>query len=139
MEIHRHWRLRKQRYSLVGEVCPHCDEKIFPPRDICPECGGEAKTEFSFSGHGEVYSYTKVYDAPAGYEDVAPYTVAMVKLAEGPMVTAQLTDIEPKSVSIGMPVEMVTRRLRSDGDERGLLVYGYKFRPVLQSQAIAGD
>ncbi len=139
MEIPRHWRLRKQRYGLVGEVCPHCDEKIFPPRDVCPECGGEAKTEFSFSGRGEVYSYTKVYDAPAGYEDVAPYTVAMVKLAEGPMVTAQLTDIEPKSVSIGMPVEMVTRRLRSDGDERGLLVYGYKFRPVLQSQAIAGE
>jgi len=139
MEIPRHWRLRKQRYSLVGEVCPHCDEKIFPPRDVCPECGGEAKTEFNFSGRGEVYSYTTVYDAPAGYEDVAPYMVAMVKLAEGPMVTAQLTDIDNKSVSIGMPVEMVTRRLRSDGDERGLLVYGYKFRPVLQSQAIAGD
>ena len=139
MEIPRHWRLRKQRYGLVGEVCPHCDEKIFPPRDVCPECGGEAKTEFNFSGRGEVYSYTKVYDAPAGYEDVAPYMVAMVKLAEGPMVTAQLTDIDTKSVSIGMPVEMVTRRLRSDGDERGLLVYGYKFRPVLQSQSIAGD
>ena len=139
MEIPRHWRLRKQRYGLVGEVCPHCDEKIFPPRDVCPECGGEAKTEFNFSGRGEVYSYTKVYDAPAGYEDVAPYMVAMVKLAEGPMVTAQLTDIDTKSVSIGMPVEMVTRRLRSDGDERGLLVYGYKFRPVLQSQSITGD
>ena len=138
MEIPRHWRLRKQRYGLVGEVCPHCDEKIFPPRDVCPECGGEAKTEFNFSGRGEVYSYTKVFDARAGYEDVDPYMVAMVKLAEGPMVTAQLTDIDTKSVSIGMPVEMVTRRLRSDGDERGLLVYGYKFRPVLQS-AIAGD
>jgi len=28
-------------------------------------------------------------------------------------------------------VEMVTRRLRSDGDERGIIVYGYKFRPML--------
>jgi len=27
-------------------------------------------------------------------------------------------------------VEMVTRKLRSDG-ERGMLVYGYKFRPRL--------
>jgi hypothetical protein len=34
---------------------------------------------------------------------------------------------------------MVTRRLRSDGDERGLLVYGYKFRPMLQPQPVAGD
>jgi hypothetical protein len=26
---------------------------------------------------------------------------------------------------------MVTRKLRNDGDERGMIVYGYKFRPVL--------
>ena len=32
----------------------------------------------------------------------------------------------------GMPVEMITRKIRSDRDERGMLVYGYKFRPVLQ-------
>lgn len=41
MEISRHWRLRKQRYGLVGEVCPRCDAKIFPPKPVCPECGGE--------------------------------------------------------------------------------------------------
>ena len=130
MEISRHWRLRKQRYGLVGEVCPHCEAKIFPPRDVCPECGQEAKTLYNFSGRGEVYSFTTVYDAPAGFEDYAPYTVALVKLEEGPMVTAQLTDLDENKVEIGTPVEMVTRRLRSDGDERGLLVYGYKFRPA---------
>jgi uncharacterized protein len=137
MEISRHWRLKKQRYSLIGEVCPHCEVKIFPPRDVCPECGGEAKTLFNFSGRGEVFSHTTVYDPPSGYEEMAPYTVALVKLEEGPMVTAQLTDLGDQAVQIGMPVEMVTRRLRSDGDERGLLVYGYKFRPVLERQAQA--
>jgi uncharacterized OB-fold protein len=35
-----------------------------------------------------------------------------------------------KPLEIGMPVEMVARRLRSDGD-RGMLGYGYKFRPVV--------
>ncbi|MFC2064189.1 Zn-ribbon domain-containing OB-fold protein [Chloroflexota bacterium] len=133
MEIPRHWRLKKQRYGLIGEVCPHCDSKIFPPRDICPDCGGEAKTAFAFSGRGEVYSHTTIYQAPAGYDETTPYTIALVKLAEGPMVTAQLTDLDNEPVEIGMPVEMVTRRLRSDGDERGVLVYGYKFRPVLQA------
>jgi len=93
MEIPRHWRLRKQRYGLLGEVCPHCDAKLFPPRDVCPECGQEAKTLYNFSGRGEVYSYTTVYEAPAGFEEAAPYTVALVKLQEGPLVTAQLTDI----------------------------------------------
>lgn len=130
MEIPRHWRLKNQRYQLVGEVCPHCEAKIFPPRDICPECGGEAKELYTFSGRGEVYSYTTVYDAPAGFQENAPYTVAMIKLEEGPMVTAQMTDLGDKPVEVGTPVEMVTRRLRSDGDERGMLVYGYKFRPA---------
>ena len=133
MEIPRHWRLKKQRYALMGEVCPHCEAKIFPPRDVCPECKQEAKTLYNFSGRGEVYSFTKVYDAPAGFEENAPYTVALVKLEEGPMITAQLTDLGDEEVQIGAPVEMVTRRLRQDGDERGLIVYGYKFRPVLQA------
>ncbi|MCW5878616.1 MAG: Zn-ribbon domain-containing OB-fold protein [Anaerolineales bacterium] len=131
MDIPRHWRLKKQRYALVGEVCEHCDAKLFPPRDICPECGEEAKTLFQFSGKGEVYSYTTVYDAPQGYAEQAPYTLAMVKLAEGPLVTAQLTDLGEQPPAIGMPVEMVTRLLRSATDERGMLIYGYKFRPAV--------
>ena len=80
MEIPRHWRLKQQRYSLVGEVCPHCDYKIFPPRDVCPNCGKEAKDLYTFSGKGEVYSYTTIYEAPSGYDVNAPYTVALVKL-----------------------------------------------------------
>jgi len=130
MEIPRHWRLKDQRYKLVGEVCPHCQAKLFPPRDVCPECGGEAKAQYAFSGRGEVYSFTTVYDPPAGYEENAPYTVALIKLDEGPLVTAQLTDLGDQPVQIGTPVEMVTRKLRNDGDERGMIVYGYKFRPV---------
>lgn len=132
MEITSHWRIKKQRYALVGEVCPHCAAKIFPPRDICPECGDEAKDDYQFSGRGEVYSYTTLYNAPAGYEEQAPYTVAMVQLEEGPLVTAQLTDIDVKEPEVGMPVEMVTRKLGSEGD-RGILIYGYKFRPVLET------
>lgn len=131
MEIPRHWRLKKQRYGLVGEVCPHCESKIFPPRDICPNCGNEARELFAFSGRGEVYSYSTVYEAPSGFDMNAPYTVALVKLEEGPMLTAQLTDMGDEAPEIGMPVEMVTRKLRNDGDERGMIVYGYKFRPVL--------
>jgi len=130
MEVSRHWRLRQQRYALVGEVCPHCQVKIFPPRDICPDCGQEARTAYQFNGRGEVFSFTTVLDPPAGHEENAPYTVALIRLEEGPMVTAQLTDLGEQPVEIGMPVEMVTRKLRADG-ERGMLVYGYKFRPLL--------
>ncbi len=132
MEVPRHWRLKKQRYTLTGEECPHCKSKIFPPRDVCPYCGGEAKTQFSFSGRGKVYSYTHMSGVPSGFEQSAPYTIALVKLEEGPVVTAQLTDVGDQEVEIGMPVEMVTRKIRTDMEDRGMIVYGYKFRPVMQ-------
>src|SRR3989304_2113904 len=130
----RHWGLRGQRSAPGGGGCPPCPEKIFPPRDICPGCGEEARDLFEFSGRGQVYSFTKVSDAPIGYEESAPYTIALVQLDEGPMVTAQLTDINDEQLQVGMPVEMVTRKLRSDG-ERGMLVYGYKFRSAVPAQA----
>jgi len=38
------------------------------------------------------------------------------------VVTAQLTDLGDTPAEIGMPVERITRRIRSDGDERGMLV-----------------
>jgi uncharacterized OB-fold protein len=78
-----------------------------------------------------VYSFSTVYDAPEGYTEYQPYTLALVKLDEGPLVTAQLTDVDAEDVHVGMPVEMVTRRIREEG-ENGMIVYGYKFRPVLE-------
>jgi uncharacterized OB-fold protein len=134
METSRHWRLQSQRYALVGEECDKCGAKLFPPRDVCLECEAPAKELFTFTGLGEIYSYTTIYDAPAGFEQYTPYTVALVKLDEGPLLTAQLTDVDPDSVEIGLPVEMVTRKLRTDGEE-GMIVYGYKVRPVCEEVA----
>jgi hypothetical protein len=116
---------------LVGERCDRCGEHLFPPRDVCPECEAPAKTPFNFSGRGEVYSYSTVYHPPAEFERDAPYTVALVRLEEGPLVTAQLTDVDAEEVHVGMPVEMVTRRMGSNGDE-GVINYGYKFRKPVQ-------
>ena len=96
---------------------------------------------YPFSGLGEVYTYTVVRNAPAGFEGQAPYVVAIVRLDEGPMVTAQLTDLGDAEPAIGMRVEMVTRKLRADG-ESGTIVYGYKFRPCMSEAfalARAGD
>lgn len=132
MEVSRHWRLQEQRYKLVGETCDNCGVKLFPPRDVCLVCEAPAQELYTFTGLGEVFSYTTIYDPPAGFEHDAPYMVALVKLDEGPIVTAQLTDVNESEVEIGMPVEMVTRKLRSDGEE-GMIVYGYKFRPALET------
>ena len=138
METSRHWRLNQQRYALVGEKCPDCEIPIFPPWDSCLDCQAAVDARgdaFRFTGRGEVYSYTTIYDPPAGFEAQAPYMIALIKLKEGPMVTAQLTDVDFINVAIGMPVEMVTRRLRTDGEE-GMIVYGYKFRPSITASAV---
>jgi len=50
------------------------------------------------------------------------------------MVTAQLTDVDQEAVQIGMPVEMVTRKMRDGRRRAGMIVYGYKFRPRLYAQ-----
>lgn len=47
MEVPRHWRLKKQRYALTGEICPICKAPLFPPRAVCPHCGGDVKREYA--------------------------------------------------------------------------------------------
>jgi scaffold protein (connect acetoacetyl-CoA thiolase and HMG-CoA synthase) len=84
---------------------------------------------FEFVGTGIVYSYTVVQDPPQGYQEQAPYILALVRLDEGPIITAQLTDVD-SDIAIGDRVEMVTRKLTTEG-KQGTIVYGYKFRPML--------
>lgn len=84
---------------------------------------------FTFAGTGELYSFTTLQEPPEGFEDQAPYVLALVKLDEGPLVTAQLTDVDGP-LEIGDRVEMVTRKLSTEGG-KGMIVYGYKFRKVL--------
>ncbi|NDJ62668.1 MAG: Zn-ribbon domain-containing OB-fold protein [Chloroflexi bacterium] len=84
----------------------------------------------AFAGTGEIYSFTTVQEAPDGYTDQAPYVLALIKLDEGPLITAQMTDLDGHELTIGDRVEMVTRKLTTDGT-RGVIVYGYKFRKML--------
>ena len=86
-----------------------------------------------FSGRGTVWSFTiipRADYAPEGFEYLAPYPVALVRLEEGPLVTAMLTDVDLADIHIGMEVEMVIRKKR-DLEDRGMLVYGYSFRPPI--------
>ena len=82
-----------------------------------------APEKFSFSGRGTVYSYTTVLEAPEGYEEQAPYLVALVQLDEGVFITAQLTDVDAP-VNIGDRVEMLPDRVQiytSDGEHAYVL------------------
>ncbi|MBC8160792.1 MAG: Zn-ribbon domain-containing OB-fold protein [Roseiflexaceae bacterium] len=124
MDLAKHWRLRGPRYRLEGQRHVETGEVRFPPE---PDAGASWE-QYDLQGAGTLYSYTVVHQTPDGYAQ--PYLLGMVALAEGPLVTAQITDCELAELQIGTPVEMVTRKLRDLGED-GLIVYGYKFRPRL--------
>ena len=118
MAVCRHW----VGWTAQGEVICHFSLTI--------HCLREARDLYAFSGKGDVYSYTSIYDAPSRHDANAPFTTAPIRLEEAPTVTAELTDMDMDSAKTGTSVEMVTRRMRDDGDERGLIFYSYKFRPA---------
>lgn len=123
-----HWRLIPYRYNLIGTECKSCGEKFFPPRQLCPNCRRKGKiAEFKFSGRGEVYSHTTIYSPPQGFEFQKPYVLGIIKLVEGPLVTAQIVDCKPEDVKIGKKVKSVFRKIIAESEE-GIVVYGYKFK-----------
>lgn len=130
MEIARHWRQRAVRYRLEGQRHRSTGEVRFPPQPPALGEDADAWEPITLSGRGELYSFSVLRQPPAGYERFGVYAVGMVRLEEGPLVSAQLTDCTEEDLTIGMPVEMVTRRLTDTGED-GVLVYGYKFRPRL--------
>jgi len=131
MELPRHHRMRGALYRLEGSVCRACGARSFPPRAVCAACRSAEVAPAAFSGRGRLWSFTRVAQPPRGFASVAPYAVGMVRLEEGPLVTAQLADTEGVDLHIDMEVEMVTRRIK-EASENGLIVYGYKFRPTLR-------
>ncbi len=119
------WRKIRKGY-LVGSRCKECYALFFPSRRKCAKCESNELEDYKFKGLGEIYSYSAIYYAPTGFERQVPYTVAIVKLDEGPKLTAQVVDFD--NIEIGMKVESCIRKVFVDG-EKGIIHYGVKFKP----------
>ena len=128
MDLPRYHRLRGAYYRLEGRRCTGCGAVAFPPRPACRGCGGRELEVHALAPRGRVHSFTEMATAPRGFDP--PHLMALVELEDGPIIAAQLTDIDPEDIAIGMEVEMVTRRIQEKGPH-GYLVYGYKFRPPM--------
>lgn len=134
MSIARFWRETPRRYNLGGSKCTMCGTAYFPPRSVCPTCAHhresiEKMVPFQLSGDGEVFSYTVVHEAAEGFEMQVPYVLALVTTVEGPTLTGQIVDLDPKDVRIGLKVRATFRKLREEG-KAGVIHYGYKFAPA---------
>ena len=77
MNIPRYWRAQTQRYSLTGEMCKQCGARLFPPRDVCPECRELALEPFAFD-LDQIYPLFP--QALEVREEGLPQAVGMIKL-----------------------------------------------------------
>jgi uncharacterized protein len=122
------FRLQGAYLRLEGQVCEECGSVQFPVRSSCRNCGSISVSVRPLSGRGTVRSFTELSTVPGGF--TKPCVIAIVALEEGVTISAVLTDVSIDRLEIGMPVEMVTRRIRELGPG-GCIVYAYKFRPPL--------
>lgn len=124
------WRMQAGRYRLAGSECRDCGSVAFPARAECT-CGSVNAMERVMGGEGEIVTYTVIHTAPEGFEDNVPYVVGIVKLKEGPVITAQIVGPHDE-IKIGRKVKSVFRKLSEHG-KGGLLHYGFKFE-VMDSE-----
>ena len=127
--VARFWREIPQRYNFIANQCGTCKRVFFPPREACPDCRRksiENIKEIKLSGKGEVVTYTIIHVGPGDFEEQTPYPMAIIKLEEGPQITAQIVDCPLEEMKIGMKVEATFRKIQQDG-HTGAIYYGYKF------------
>lgn len=122
----RAWREFPQRYRLEAARCTGCGEVLYPPRLVCPQCGGRDFTTEVLPRDGKVVTYTVIRVPPAGFTEQTPLPIALVELANGVRLMVQIADVEdPEGLEIGMPVRLEFRRVSWDG-EAGVIFYGHK-------------
>ena len=130
--VARFWREIPQRYNLIGNRCGSCKRVFFPPPEACPQCRRKSlgkMEDIKLIGKGEIVTYTIIHVGPEAFKEQVPYPIAIIKLEEGPQITAQIVDCNIDDVKIGMKVEDTFRRIQEDG-YTGAIYYGYKFKPV---------
>jgi len=121
----KHFRDRDTDVSLLGQRCRRCEQVQFPHQRVCFRC--HAKDEFDpvrlSDRIGTVKSFT--FDNFAGSPN--PPMVAGIVEVDGARLYIQMTDVNPKEVKLGMPVELTFRKIHEAG---GSPNYFWKSTPV---------
>ncbi len=94
-----------KRKELLIQRCTGCGRLRHPPRPMCPSCQSLEWKPVTASGRGSVYSFVVIHHPPFPPFEY-PHVVALVDLEEGTRLVANLIDVDPKRVRIGMPVRV---------------------------------
>ena len=114
-----------KEHELWLQRCQACQHVFFYPRLHCPECLSDDVPGFRASGKGTLWTYMINHRPVPGFEDDAPYAIAVVQLEEGPRMMSNIVGIEntPENLLLDMPLEVVFE----DATEEISIP---KFRPV---------
>lgn len=96
--------------ELRFQRCTECDAgAYFPPRPFCPACGSRNVEWFRASGRGTLHSYIINHRPAPGFQDEAPYVIAVVLTDEGTKMMTNLREVEqtPEALTIDMPLEVL--------------------------------
>lgn len=91
--------------ELRIQRCQACGLLRHPPRPMCGSCHSLEWDWVVASGRGTVHSYV-VHHAPQMPGIESPFVVALVDLAEGTRLVANLVGCDPAEVEVGTPVEI---------------------------------
>ncbi|MEW6269551.1 MAG: OB-fold domain-containing protein [Thermodesulfobacteriota bacterium] len=120
---------REGEARLIGQKCAGCGALYFSKRVACAKCAAEGPfNEVPLSTRGKLYVYSIVHQSAPGVQ--TPFVSAIVDLEDGIAVRCTLVDVEPDPAKLAfdMPVEMVTRAVRTD--QEGKEVVAFFFRPA---------
>jgi uncharacterized OB-fold protein len=105
-------------YLEQGKVmttrCKNCGTAYFPPKMDCPSCIDSEVEWFEITGTGNLVTYTTVHYGPSGFEDEAPYTLAIADF-DGLRVFGRISkDVNVNDIGPGMEVKVVPVKLSEE-------------------------
>jgi uncharacterized OB-fold protein len=106
--------------KLMGTKCKKCGAKYLPPRAHC-KCGSHEVEWYEAPTRGKLFSYTLVTFPPDSMTSYAPYIVAVAELEDGSRLLAQITGVSPKTLQVGLPLQVVSHQISEDR-----IVYKFK-------------
>lgn len=88
----------------------------------------QKKTATLLGKVGKIVSWTFIRVPPSGFENQAPYPVALVKLSDGKRIIAQVVDYQG-DIRLGQSVVTIIRKIKEPG-AGDVIQYGIKVKPV---------
>ncbi|RLF21109.1 MAG: hypothetical protein DRJ68_04270 [Thermoprotei archaeon] len=94
--------------KLMAVKCKKCGKIIAPPRPVCDGCLSRDLEWVQLKGEGELVTFTIIHVPPVQFASMAPYTVAVVKMDEGPKLPGIVKGVtQPDQLKIGMRMKVV--------------------------------